>query len=271
MNIGKSIKEARRAIFDKLPADQFARAQNTLNSIERYPHRIAPHANGLTFVVSEGGEQWNMCRRRRVGLYRRGIRHRLTKLAADYLLDRINEPLEGAFVDCGANVGELGDFSRLKGLQYFAFEPETLEATCCDLNNYDGKPQTNRFGLWSSDTTLTFYSKPSSGDSSLFPMEGSVASFQIDVRSLDSFAAQVKLPPLAILKIEAEGAEPEILSGAANTLKTTRYVTVDCGFERGFKQESTLVPVFNFLLDSGFEAIDWNYSRLIVLFRRKDA
>ena len=55
-----------------------------------------------------------------------------------------------------------------------------------------------------------------------------------------------------LLKLEAEGAEPEILMGAENKLELIQYIAADLGFERGKKEESTYKQVTNFLLSRGF-------------------
>ncbi|WP_457588085.1 FkbM family methyltransferase [Ensifer canadensis] len=265
----KILKRVRQSMIEGLPNRQFVQFTNGTSVLKGYSHRIAMHSNDNTMTVMDGSDKLRICRRDRLWLYKRGIGARVNQLAESYLLHHISEPLQGAFVDCGANVGELGAYSRSKGLEYHAFEPEGLEADCCDRNNFDGKPQTNRFGLWSSDGELTFYSKPGTADGSLFETEQYADRFQVKVRSLDSYAAETGLKNVAILKIEAEGAEPEILAGARETLKSTRYVTVDCGFEKGVAKESTLIPVFNILLDAGFEAIDWNPRRVTALFKNR--
>lgn len=265
----KLLKSAQQSLIEGISNRQFVRLANSTSALKGHKHRIAMNDNESIMTLTDGDGELHICRRDRLWLYKRGIAARVKQLAESYLLHRITEPLEGAFIDCGANVGELGAFSRAKGLAYHAFEPENLEADCCDLNNFSGARGTNRFGLWSSDGELTFYSKPSSADSSLFETEEYVDQFKIKVRSLDSFAAETGLKKVAILKIEAEGAEPEILAGAHETLKSTAYVAVDCGFEKGVKKESTLVPVFNILLEAGFEAIDWNPKRVTALFKAK--
>lgn len=267
--MAKLFKDIRRSVIEKMSDRNYARLANAMSLMKGNSHRIDAGEAGRPFTVSDGKQQLKICRRNRVWLYKHGIGHRLDRLAKSYLLDRITEPLQGAFIDCGANVGELGAFGRARGLEYHAFEPEKLEADCSDMNNYDGEANTNRFGLWSEDGRLTFYSKPSTGDSSLFETEDYVDRTELQVRSLDSVAAEKDLKNIAILKIEAEGAEPEILKGAVETLKLTKYVTVDCGFEKGLKKESTLIPVCNILIGNDFEAVDWNPNRLTVLFRNK--
>ncbi|WP_077963158.1 FkbM family methyltransferase [Ensifer adhaerens] len=263
------LKEARQSLIEGISNRQFVRLANGTSALKGYKHRIAMNDNDRMITLTDGESELRICRRDRLWLYKRGIQPRMKQLSESYLLHRITGPLEGAFIDCGANIGELGAYSRAKGLEYHAFEPENLEADCCDRNNFGGRRGTNRFGLWSSDGELTFYSKPGTADGSLFETEAYVDQFKIQVRSLDSYAAEVGLKKVAVLKIEAEGAEPEILTGAYETLKSTTYVTVDCGFEKGVKKESTLVPVFNILLEAGFEAVEWNPQRVTALFKAK--
>lgn len=267
--MAKTLKQLRRSATDKLPNAAYVALSNRTNALKGYKHRVEIGADGRIITISDGKDQLYICRRNRLWLYKRGIADRIKRLARAYLLHRLPEGLKGPFVDCGANVGELGLFSQEKGFDYHAFEPEEREATCCDLNNFEGSARTNRFGLWSHDGTLTFYSKPSTGDSSLFKMEDYVDKTEILVRSLDSVAAEIGLDDIAVLKIEAEGAEPEILKGATKALKSTAFVTVDCGFERGLNKESTLVPVLNIMSEANFEVVDWDPGRISFLFRNR--
>ncbi len=265
----KILKDFRRSMIERMSDQTYIPLANRVNALKGHKHRIGIKENGKIMSVSDGRDEIYICRRNRLWLYKHGIANRIERLSMAYLLHRLPDDLHGAFVDCGANVGELGLYSRARGLEYHAFEPETLEADCCDLNNFSGERKTNRFGLWSHDGELTFYSKPSTGDSSLFETEDHVATSKIPVRSLDSVASEKGLKKIAVLKIEAEGAEPEILHGSTETLKATRFVTVDCGFERGISKESTLVPVLNIMASAGFEIVDWNIGRVSCLFRNR--
>jgi hypothetical protein len=69
--------------------------------------------------------------------------------------------------------------------------------------------------------------------------------------------------------VEAEGAEPEILEGLGNKLDCVEYVTADLWYERGIKAESTLAPVTNFLIQRGFELVDFDHYRMCVLYRNR--
>ena len=69
------------------------------------------------------------------------------------------------------------------------------------------------------------------------------------------------------MKLEAEGAEPEIIMGAKQVLLRTKYITVDVGEERGVNEESTLPEVVNSLIPLGFKVIDVNLRRGVLLFK----
>ena len=71
-----------------------------------------------------------------------------------------------------------------------------------------------------------------------------------------------------VLKIEGEGAEPEILRGAEKTLQRVKYVCVDCGPERGMAKDSTLPPVCHYLLSQGFKFDQVSAKRLTARFVR---
>ena len=72
---------------------------------------------------------------------------------------------------------------------------------------------------------------------------------------------------IRLLKLEAEGAEPEILLGAGAVLSSIDYVPVDCSPERGLSQESTMIPVLEILQEKRFKAIDFGFPRGIILFK----
>ena len=52
-------------------------------------------------------------------------------------------------------------------------------------------------------------------------------------------------------KIEAEGAEPEVLYGLKKKLANIRYISLDCGPERNGK--TTITEVTNFLKVNNFK------------------
>ena len=52
---------------------------------------------------------------------------------------------------------------------------------------------------------------------------------EVNTKALDSF----KYPQIKLLKIEAEGAELEVLQGSVDTLSNVEYISVDYGPKEG--------------------------------------
>ena len=52
-------------------------------------------------------------------------------------------------------------------------------------------------------------------------------------------------------------------------MKTTKYVSVDYGNEKGFEEESTMVEVLNFLYENNFELISDSQYRKVGLFKNR--
>ena len=72
-----------------------------------------------------------------------------------------------------------------------------------------------------------------------------------------------------MLKIDAEGAEPEVLRGCSKIINNIDFISVDCGAERGMNQTTTFQEVFEILTKYNFEIVDIYQQRLTVLFTNK--
>ncbi|MBW7876005.1 MAG: FkbM family methyltransferase [Candidatus Cloacimonetes bacterium] len=197
--------------------------------------------------------------------YQDGIGERGLTLGNTYFLPQIQFADNDRVVDCGANVGDLFQYFVQNEIQieYIGFEPSKLEYECLKSNVAPGV--TYNMGLWNSSDTLEFFSSSTGADSSLIQPPTYDEIVRVNVNRLDSLiSGKIKL-----LKIEAEGAEPEVLQGCENLLSEIEYISADLGFERGVRQESTLAPVINFLLSRNFELIDVSHVRVVALFRNK--
>lgn len=226
--------------------------------------RIRAGDNGIFLADTQDGIL-NFCRISRYRRYSNGINVILSRLAREYHLDKI-DIRNGTLIDCGANIGELGIWAKQQNMDYYAFEPEDLEANCCDQNNFNGNSSTQRVALWNKNTKLKFYRKPDSADSSLFdPGEGTTET-EIDARRLDELIDTDKLKRPIVLKIEAEGAEPEVLEGCSKIAPHIDYITVDCGPERGKEKDYTFVDVNNILNSYGFKIKNAQFKRVTFLY-----
>jgi len=267
--MSKTLKRAeqqlRRSIQAALPLPAYFRVLNMLNALRPRPHRLLPHS-GQLYEVRTGDERIIACRRTRHRLYKKGVANRIESLAREYSLNCATVKPGGSFIDCGANVGELGFWAKARGMQYVAFEPEPLEARCIDLNHFSGKAETHRTALWHRWETLEFFSDPETADSSVFDTGKARLVRPVEALPLDEAGIDLSKSGTHILKLEAEGAEPEILDGAKQMLKALHYVAADCGYERGRKRQHTFVEVSNRLLPLGYRPVAANLRRGTVLY-----
>ncbi|MEM9750798.1 MAG: FkbM family methyltransferase [Pseudomonadota bacterium] len=202
--------------------------------------------------------------RNRIPFYRRGVATRARKIAEEYLLNAVPFEANDLVIDCGANVGDLYFWFRPKGVRYVGVEPSPADFFCLSRNAVDG--DVRHLGLWRESGELDFYVSAATADSSLIPIDAYEEIIKVPTRRLDELFPD---EPIKLLKLEAEGAEIEVLEGAEAALPNIRYIAADLGFERGVAQESTFAPVVNTLAAKGFELLDVNHKRVTALFRNR--
>ncbi len=253
------------------PVKQFCFFVNLTNCIKGKKKRLLYDAAKKKIIVTNNSQKIYIARRSRQVLYSKGIDSRLNQLAKDYFMNTITFYDNDIIIDCGANIGEIGMWAKPLNILYYPIEPEAEEADCCDLNNFGGCRQTTRKALWHENGIRILYSKPHSADSSLILMDKDAAQKEIETITLDTFCLQKKIGAIKLLKIDAEGGEPEVLLGAMNTLPRINYIAVDCGYERGIKENHTFKEVNTILSDFNFKILDVNFKRETFLYKRREA
>jgi len=264
------IRNIQEALSAKLDTPTYCRVVNLRNRLRGKKHRIAPvpGEDPALHRADDGQNAIFICRRGRHNRYKRGVIAGIDRLARDYSLDLIDDLRDGLFIDCGANVGELGFWARQRGFRYIAFEPEALEARCVDLNHFDGRSACIRKALWKNETVLKFYNRPDSADSSVLEAAQEEAFISVPATTLDRAVDLAGETGPVVFKLEAEGAEPEVLEGAAGALARIDWVAVDCGFERGPERAHTFVETNTCLQDHGFRLVAAKFTRVTALYRR---
>lgn len=233
------------------------------------PEFVFAKQGELHFIKDKKGDSLYLSFQHRVYLYASGVAKRIEALADEYLLRREMVAGGRVFVDVGANVGELALWSEPLGARYFGFEPDPRIFAALNKNVKNGKVfqvalgevQEKRTLFLKSDTADTSLVRPSVWDQS----DGSV---EVQVEQLDTVLGTA-LPTgnIDLLKIEAEGFEPEILAGAQQTLKRTVLLAVDAGPER--EGRVTLPAVLDILVPSGFRVIEKHPARQTYLFKNE--
>jgi hypothetical protein len=74
--------------------------------------------------------------------------------------------------------------------------------------------------------------------------------------TLDELVLKLSINSIELIKLEAEGSEPEVLKGALKSLYITKWVVADLGSERGVLQEATYTDANKILVDAGFVLIE---------------
>ena len=222
-------------------------------------------------IVEHDGKSEKFFGFRKQGLmsFANGIENRGYSIGSAYLLDNIDFKDGDIIFDIGANSGDLKiyfDNQKIK-IQYFGFEPGRIEFQSLKKNNQDG----NLFNLALGDKndTLPFYYNPEYGDSSLVEMKGYNEKYNVTVNTLSHFvnAKNLNKSKIKLIKLEAEGFEPEILKGLDKFTKYVKYISADLGYERGIDQTSTLPQAKKILLKKNFKIIGINNKRRVVLFK----
>ena len=212
---------------------------------------------------------------RGASLYARGIVRRCQQIAVSYCLDDICFRQGDVIVECGANYGDLCRYFQTThpSVHVFAYEPSRSAFRALEANCY-ASPSFHAFkkALGPEVGEIAFYLAPETGDCSAVKFSQTAEVDTVEVSTLDAEFDSVD--KIRLLKVEAEGFEPEVLSGATNFLKKTDFVTVDCGPERGESQANTVREVTTFLAQHGFFVcnVDMRYSRgRRLLFKRPES
>lgn len=132
-------------------------------------------------------------------------------------------------LDCGANIGV---FTRkaleLGAAKVVAIEPGPENVECLRRNFRDeitaGRVIVYAKGVWNKDDFLDLNVDPnnSAADSFLIKREGSHAVARVPLTTIDKLAAELNLPKVDFIKMDIEGAEPNALEGAVETLRRNR-------------------------------------------------
>jgi FkbM family methyltransferase len=200
----------------------------------------------------------------RVALYQEGLAQRAKYLKEDYLLNNIKFHNDDIIIDIGANNGDFY-FCFDEKIKYYGYEPSPIVFSNLQYNIKN--QNLYNLGLSNSDKQFVdFYLKDESGDSSILPINNYTKKITIETTSLDKEIDKIK-EKIKLIKIEAEGLEPEILQGLNKYLNHVEYITIDCGFERGVKQESTIAECSNHLIQNNFMMIGFTKNRIVALFK----
>jgi len=198
--------------------------------------------------------------------YRDGLGQRAQAFREAYCLDHVVINRQDLIIDCGANAGDL--LLHLRSSQdefrYIGFEPSGKAYEALQHNAADHKVLP--LALGNKNGTAMFYKSPQNGDCSTIAQGNYTEMVSVEMVRLDSLVDE----SVRLLKIDAEGAEPEVLQGASKLLPLIDWISVDTGPERGEARATTTEEVRDFLRKHDFEMVAFNPTRISCLFMRRD-
>ncbi|WP_376691980.1 FkbM family methyltransferase [Wenzhouxiangella sp. EGI_FJ10409] len=239
--------------------------RNLKNRLKGRAIKISKPEDRIGYLVDDGETQIRIAHLERARFYYKGIKARIDRLAESYLLSSVDWKIEDLMVDCGANIGELGRWAQTRNISYIGIEPEKeeYEVLCENIHgcrHYNG-------GLWSFEGELEFFSKPDTADSSFVEPPTYFSKKVIPVLSGQSLIQRFGIDRIKLLKVEAEGAEPEVLEGFLPVLSKIDFIVIEVGYERGINQEDTLMPCHRLLHENSFSLIKCRLKESKFLYR----
>lgn len=245
-------------------------AENVIARLRGKQVRFGVDSGGALFAKDKIRKLFISNPARGFRLYRNGISVREEFIFKSYCLQNIDFSKDHIVFDCGANSGDL--FLKLNGMissdNYYAFEPNPADCDVLRMNAHGAKNVFN-LALGNVDSEQTFFIATSGGDSSLIQPKTYDHKVTVRVMRLDSFIVERKIDSIKLLKLEAEGFEPEILEGLGDMIRRCEYIALDGGYERGEDCEQTFTKCTNYLLLNDFEMVDIYFPWYRALYRRK--
>ena len=181
-----------------------------------------------------------------------GFKQRSSQLAKIYMLDKVSFEDGDNVVDVGADMGEIFFYFKFikNKIKYCTFEPTNSHFLL--KKNFPNSIHFN-IALFKKSGKKIFFSKENTGDSSLIEMKNFTKKNTIEVKTLkflDKYFTKIKL-----LKIDAEGAEPEVLINLNKINVKIEYISVDTGHERGIRKLNTQKRCYIILKNNNYEKI----------------
>jgi FkbM family methyltransferase len=204
------------------------------------------YKNGEHYVTERGIIRYFI--KSRGQLYANGLKERTLDLIESYNINKIEFHEGDLIVDVGANVGDLIHY--FPNQRYIGFEPSPEEFKALEKNK-NSNCEVFNLCIAEEEKQITFYISSAGADSSIYLPLKLERIIEVQSRRLDELIDE----PIKLLKIDAEGAEVEVIKGCKRLMGITQFIAIDLGFEKSVKQESTAPPVFEILYSHNFKLI----------------
>lgn len=189
----------------------------------------AAGADGVHWA-SDGVERIAALPARMFRFFRNGVANRRAHLLNRYCQGLVPIPPGALCINFGANIGEAAITLAEAGASVVAIEPDPNVIAALKANAAGRSIEAVPVAAWSSDGLLQMYLNSDSADTSAFNV--TERPVMVEARRIDTLIAERGIGRVHLIIGDAEGAEPEVLEGARETLKATRYVSLCASAER---------------------------------------
>jgi FkbM family methyltransferase len=205
-------------------------------------YRVSRFMKGFEYA---GKRQWN--------------RYQISELINNAKIDTI--------IDVGANVGEISYFAYCQKIRnIYAIDPDPLIAEILDFNLHSTNAVIDKRALGISNSEVYFYIQTASADSSLLRPNEAAKSVKVKCITLDRFFQDHEIwesHGTILLKMDAEGFEPEILRSGLSALNIIKFLAIDTGPERN--GTTTTKEVSSILTSVGFKILSTNSDIILAI------
>jgi FkbM family methyltransferase len=164
----------------------------------------------------------------------------------------LNNQIPDIFIDIGANIGELSYFAHTLGIkQIIAVEPDPFINNILKFNLRDTNISFDTRVIGNSDKIVNFYLSPDTADSSMIKPAKNANTIEVQSVRLKTFLSTLDSSLTILVKMDAEGFEPEILKSGEGALNKIKFFAVDVSPERQGK--TTKIEVIKLLKKNNFK------------------
>jgi FkbM family methyltransferase len=215
-------------------------------------YKFSMDKNG-NMVLHAGDERLYFVDHRRINryVYENGLSRIKDIMLKKYCTDKCGIDPNDVVVEIGANIGEFTLAAAGLAKKIYAFEPDPKCIRCLELNTRRlENVEIVKYGASDKNGKICFYLSSEDADSSLIRPENYSELLEIQGLRLDTWMEQEGLEMIDFLKVEAEGAEPEVLIGLGDKIQNVRKISVDGGPER--EGVTTFKEVADYLFHHNF-------------------
>ena len=206
---------------------------------------------------------WKLARLLHESRYRRGLRY---GVAAAIEHSSVLSALDCAtVVDVGANIGQFALAARtcIPRARVIAFEPLAQPARLFRrVFEGDAKVELHQLALGAESATIEMHVAAQVASSSILPITSlqsrifpgtyEESAEPVRVEPLETVIAADTIQPPALLKLDVQGFELQVLQGCGALLQRFAHVYVECSFVELYENQALASEVVRYLCDSGF-------------------